>query len=67
MQKAIRLLMLCDMLCARSWTARELAMALGVSKRTIERDLLDLQGEPLSLPLMQEGWSYRRMERSAYV
>ena len=36
--------------------ARELSERLGVHVRTIERDLLDLQGEPFYMPLvMKEG------------
>src|SRR5207247_1902737 len=32
---------------------------LGVSERTIERDLIDLQALPYSLPLEKAGWHWR--------
>jgi len=35
-------------------TTRDLAERYGVSQRTIQRDLADLQGEPFRLPLVVE-------------
>lgn len=36
-------------------TTRELADALGVTMRTIQRDLAAVQAEPLRVPLWREG------------
>ena len=45
------------------YSARELTEALGVSQRSIQRDLLDLQSAPLHLPLVQgEDWKWSIME-----
>lgn len=53
--KAVRLVYLRDQFVAGSrYTARELSDRLGVSQRTIERDLLDLQSEPLRVPLIRD-------------
>lgn len=40
-------------------TVRELSTQLGVSVRTIERDLIELQGQPHSLPLDRDGWLWK--------
>lgn len=40
-------------------TVREMADILKASARTIQRDLLDLQGEPYYLPLIQEHWRWK--------
>lgn len=53
--RAVRLVHLRDQFLAGSrHTARDLAQRYGVSQRTIERDLLDLQSEPLRVPLVQD-------------
>jgi len=45
------------------YTARELAETFGVSQRSIQRDLLDLQSAPLRLPLVQDSeWKWSIME-----
>ena len=46
----------------RGYRSSELARLCGVDQRTINRDLLDLQGEPFYLPLVQEGWDWRLVE-----
>jgi predicted DNA-binding transcriptional regulator YafY len=58
-KKAVRLLWLRDCLLAgNQHTASELAQRLGVSQRTIQRDLEDLQAEPLRVPLVRDGWRW---------
>ena len=49
--KALRLVRLMQLFEQRSWTRRELAEELGVSMRTIERDMADLRAEPFYVPL----------------
>jgi len=49
--RAVRLVALMRLLDDRCYTTDELAEEFGVSARTIRRDLLDLQGEPLFYPL----------------
>lgn len=44
------------------YLASELAELMGVSQRTLNRDLLDLQGEPFRLPVQRDGWRWRLME-----
>jgi len=61
-KRAIRLLAIAFALRERPYTARELGERFGVSQRSIERDLEDLQAEPLRLPLMQEKWEWRRID-----
>ena len=58
--RALRLVVLMAVLYDRRQTAADLAMRLGVRHRTINRDLLDLQGAPLYLPLTSEDdtWGY---------
>jgi len=56
--RAARLMRMAELLKARRWRSRELAQELGVSQRTISRDLLDLQSEPLRLPLACESWEW---------
>ncbi len=45
-----------------SYTTKELADRLGVTVRTIQRDVLELQGEPIYLPLYKEEERYHMME-----
>lgn len=66
--KAVRLIALRDMLCSgRYWSVREMAWRLNVSRRTIQRDIRDLEGAPIYEPIIctyREGIpEYRRMER----
>ncbi len=52
----------------RGYRSAELARLCGVNQRTISRDLLDLQGEPFYLPLVQESdWRWRLMEEHRYT
>jgi len=44
------------------YRSSELARLCGVDRRTINRDLVDLGGEPFYLPLELEGWRWRLME-----
>ncbi|MCL6431921.1 MAG: WYL domain-containing protein [Anaerolineae bacterium] len=47
----------------QGYRSSELARLCGVDQRTINRDLLDLQGEPFYLPLVQDDdWRWRLME-----
>ena len=62
--RAIRLIMLIHLLSDRSWRATELARRLEVSRRTIYRDLADLQDEPLRVPLVVEDGQWRLFRRS---
>ena len=57
--RAVRLLVMARKLCDRSYSARELAMSLGVGKRTILRDIRMLRGEPLYIPLTRRGYTWR--------
>ena len=47
----MRLIDMMKKLRERSWTVGELAEPYGISSRTIHRDLLELQGEPVYLAL----------------
>jgi predicted DNA-binding transcriptional regulator YafY len=49
------------------YRTQDLAERLRVSRRTIERDLLDLQGEPFYLPLVEEErwWHLLRLSERA--
>lgn len=58
MKRAIRLLVLMDLLAQRRWTALELAASCGVHVSTVYKDLTDLQGEGVRLPLMEEDHRY---------
>lgn len=62
--KAARLVAEIQMLEARPHTACELARSLGVSVRSVQRDLVLLQTEPLYVPLWQDHrmrWRILRM------
>src|SRR5262245_28088736 len=48
------------------YKSSELATQLAVSNRTIERDLEELQGWPMYLPLVQERWVWR-LDRSQAI
>jgi predicted DNA-binding transcriptional regulator YafY len=62
--RAARLHVMARLLRARSRTAEELADLMGVSLRTIQRDLMTLQTAPFYMPLVREvRWSV--MERAS--
>lgn len=70
MNRSVRLVHLQRLLYRnpRGYTASELAKLCGVSQRTINRDLLDLQLEPFYLPLVvEEDWRWRLMEGHRYT
>src|SRR5947209_8200955 len=60
-KKSLRLVLLHRLFSdnASGYRVSELSVRLGVSERTIERDLLDLEAPPYSLPLTKDGWVYR--------
>jgi len=63
--RALRLIVLIRRLCAnpQGFRVRELAEALGVSRRTIQRDLQLIQEEPLRVPLWRdEDYRWRVLE-----
>ena len=59
--RAVRLLQLIRLLRDRWYSVAELADALSVSPRTVRRDLLDMQDEPLRLPLCEARGRWRMM------
>ncbi len=61
--RAARFLQLIWLLEQRAYTAAELAAICGVDRRTISRDLLELQMEPLRVPLVSEKGHWRVMKR----
>jgi len=65
MVRALRLLRIAELLREQPRRASELAEELGVSQRTIERDLLLLQGPPFHLGITPgDSWLwYLREER----
>ncbi len=63
MAKASRLIQLIGLLSSgRAYTSTELAERLCISIRTIERDLAELQSEPLYVPL-----DYHDRERRYFI
>ncbi len=62
--RAVRLIAMLQILERRHQgaTARELAQALGVSVRTMQRDLADVQDEPLRAPLYRDGWRWKLLK-----
>ena len=59
--RAVRLIAMLELLRARprGILSREIAEQLGVSQRTVQRDLADVQDEPLRAPLYQdEDWRW---------
>lgn len=70
MDRALRLSHLQDLLYRKrsGYRAADLARLCGTSKRTIERDLADLQGDPFYLPLIQEGdWRWRLTDEHRFT
>lgn len=67
-KKSLRLLSLHHLFHERSqgYKVNQLSERLGVSERTIERDLLDLQALPYNLPLNKDGW-YWRLDRTVAI
>ena len=66
MKRAVRLLRIIELLRERAHTTDELADRLRVSQRTIQRDLADLQGDPLYAPLVcQTRQTWRVCEANA--
>ena len=65
MDRSVRLIHLQSLfyLNPRGYRVAELAEKCGVDRRTINRDLADLQDEPFRLPLiLDQGWTWRLME-----
>jgi len=50
--RAARLIQIMQALKERCYSTEELAERFGVSPRTIRKDLLDIQGEPLYFPVI---------------
>ena len=59
-KNALRLIVEMGLMLDRRYSAAEMAGRLCVDHRTVNRDLLDLQGDPLYLPLTNEDdtWGY---------
>lgn len=53
MSKAMRLLKIKQLLEDRPMTVKELAQRCNVSERTIRDDLLEVQGDPMRLPVVK--------------
>ena len=60
--RAVRLIEMIRLLEERSWHKRELCERLGISISTVERDLLAIQGEPLYVPVVQDGYRWRVLD-----
>ena len=64
--RAVRLIAMLQLIRVRpnGITSRQIAEQLGVSQRTVQRDLADVQDEPLRAPLWQdEDYRWRFVER----
>ena len=61
MSRAVRLVAILEALRDRPQTTKELATRFEVTPRTIRRDLVELQGEPLYAPLVLERVSEWRL------
>ena len=61
--RAIRLITMIHLMRERSWCVPELAERLGVSTRTVWRDLATLQDEPLRVPLVTDDGRWRIFSR----
>jgi len=68
-KKAQRLNLIYNMLMAtpKGLTTQELAHRCGVTQRTIQRDLLDLQDEPFRVPLIEEDHRWKVLPHSKYI
>ena len=60
--RAVRLMYIRDLLGERPRSVQELADMCGVTRKTIYADLLDLQMEPLSLPLVFDCGRWKIMD-----
>src|SRR5437868_13526030 len=67
-KKSLRLLSLHHLFHDRrqGYRVSQLCERLGVSERTIERDLIDLQAPPYNLPLNKDGWFWQ-LDRTAAI
>ena len=63
--RAARLVYIRDLLYERPRSVQELAALCGVTRMTIYRDLIDIQLEPLSVPLQVEGGCWRVLDWDA--
>ncbi|MEI6046523.1 MAG: WYL domain-containing protein [Chloroflexota bacterium] len=45
--------------CSQGYRAAELSRLLGLSERSIERDIAELKDPPYDLPLQRDGWTWR--------
>jgi len=57
--RAVRLMHIRDLLSEDPYSVQQLAELCDVSEDTIYRDLIDLQLEPLCLPLVVDGGKWR--------
>ena len=60
--RAARLVYIRDLLYQQPRSVTELARLCEVSRDTIYRDLIDIQLEPLSVPLLVEGGRWRVLD-----
>ena len=68
-KKAQRLNFIYNLLMSnpRGLTTQELAQQCGVTQRTIQRDLMDLQDEPLRVPLVEDNHRWKVLPHSRYI
>lgn len=68
-KKAQRLNFIYNLLMSnpRGLTTQELARQCGVTQRTIQRDLMDLQDEPLRMPLVEDNHRWKVLPHSRYI
>ena len=57
--RAVRLMYIKELLMEQPYSVQELSELCGVTPKTIRLDLLDLQMEPLCVPLVVEGGRWR--------
>ena len=63
--QVMRVVTIMDLLRDREWTTEELADQLDVSRRTVQRYIEAIQGEPLYAPLLKKNeCRYRMMPKS---
>ena len=61
--RALRLIQMMRLLADRWYTSAELAERLRASPRSIQRDVLAIQGDPLYAPVVKNGSRYRMQSR----
>lgn len=68
-KKAQRLNLLYNILLTnpQGLTTQELAKRCGVTQRTIQRDLVDLQDEPFRVPLLEENHRWKMLPHSRHI